>query len=176
MKKILFSTLFVTLTIICNGQIDLSLGLGIGNTQKAAFAEALYGNSTKNKVLVPPVFVAVDFTVDENYSIGGYVNISKIKVLDEDKDFIFNSTFFNIGIRGLYKFETESKFKPYIGAGLGLRSISIVDDDKEKLNASTLGYNFFVGGKYNINEKTGVFVELGYGVAILSAGLTFKIK
>jgi len=43
-------------------------------------------------------------------------------------------------------------------------------------NQSHFGYEVFVGGQAHLSNSVSAFAELGYGIAYLNVGLSFKLK
>lgn len=86
-----------------------------------------------------------------------------------------------IGIRGAYHFYTQHKFDVYAGAILGYNSVSYsyTGPGEGYNNYATLGsgiaFDIFIGGRYYFSHHWGVYAELGYGIDLLSIGVTAKL-
>ena len=78
--------------------------------------------------------------------------------------------------------EFLDKLDTYGGLLLGFRIVSdkyFGDpgyDYGGSFTGSGLAYSFFVGGRYYLTDNIAVFGELGYGIAYLTIGATFKLQ
>ena len=83
-----------------------------------------------------------------------------------------------IGARGAFHYQFIPKLDTYGGLMIGynIASVKWVGEGESvgAASGSALGYSLFVGGRYFFKPNFGVYGELGYGVAYLSAGVTFK--
>ncbi|MDR2497472.1 MAG: hypothetical protein LBD21_10145 [Tannerellaceae bacterium] len=83
-----------------------------------------------------------------------------------------------LGTRGAFHYQFIPKLDTYGGLMLGYNIASVnwagQGESVGTATGSALGYSFFVGGRYFFKPNLGVYSELGYGVAYLSLGLTFK--
>ena len=82
--------------------------------------------------------------------------------------------------RGAYHFhgfETVPQLDPYAGLMLGynIASYSATGGYSGPNNfGGGLGYSFFLGARWFFTDNIAAFVELGYGVSVLNAGVSFK--
>jgi hypothetical protein len=161
------------------GQTDLQFGVGLVSTLNAAIYDASNGD-IKEKWTTPPVSLSIDYGVTDEISIGLYLGkaASTIKILGDEAE---KDKYTIIGIRGLYHFEVHEKFDTYGGLMLGVTSLKWTqpnyfdEDDPYKGTKSLLGYQLVLGGRYRFQQNAGVFLELGYGVAIFNLGLNIKL-
>ncbi len=85
-----------------------------------------------------------------------------------------------VGARGAYHYNgfiSVPQLDPYGGAMLGYNIVSYsATGDYTGSNAygSGLGFSLFVGGRWFFSDNLAAFAELGYGVSILNAGISFK--
>lgn len=169
----IFVVLFSTNQISAQGELNLGIGL-----------LPTYLGTSNSKI--PPLMASYDHPFQENITIGGYIGYSTA-------EFVQSSVFLNysidysyvlIGARGTYHFEiSNEKIDPYIGLHLGYNvvstSINGCDDpifcDALDVSASSIGYAGLLGAKYQMSENLKLFGEVGYGVSILSFGITLDI-
>ncbi len=82
-----------------------------------------------------------------------------------------------VALRGAYHFELENKkIDPYAGVGLVFSHFSYkssYSNDKFSFG-SPLGTQAFVGSRYFFTDNIAAFAELGYGLAYLNIGGTYK--
>ncbi len=176
-----FSTIYVGTQaqyLFSKGDLDLNLGLGFFNN--------LYPNSELT-IGIPPISATIDYALEEGYGpgvigIGGIIGFSSFK----DESTIGNLTFgykysaLFIGARGTYHLELVDNLDTY--GGLSLYYISM--DEKmygteltiQEPLKSKMGLSLIVGGKYYFTDKLAVFGELGYNIAWLTAGVTFRLN
>lgn len=153
------------------GQIDLQLGIGFLSTLNQNLKSG--GYSASSSLTVPPVSVSTDFGITDEISLGGTLAYAKTHQHYEGMD-LGDVSHFIIGLRGLYHFELVTSLDTYAGAMLGYNVHKISDASSiEKVNG--LAYTLLVGGRYRFSKSTGVFLELGYGVASVNVGLNFKL-
>ena len=103
----------------------------------------------------------------------------KPKVASSDTTVKWKTSYWSSGILGNYHLVNNNQFNAYIGLKLGYTisnnsgygSTTLLN----YLEGFSSGFLFGaqVGGRYFFSEHIAVNVELGYGVAIASGGLTF---
>lgn len=90
-----------------------------------------------------------------------------------------NWTYTIIGLRGAYHpdFAITDKVDGYIGLALGYGIVSYKDTYYDSFNFGRPSYpsyfysSFFIGGRYLLTDKFGLFAEIGSGLTVLKAGL-----
>jgi len=178
-----------------NGQVDLNLGIGLGNT----FIGSGYSTT------VPALSLAVDYGITDAISIGGYLGYTKAKWEYSGTGFCNNGngvgnflyaftdtytwSYTIIGVRGAYHFTSLVKndnLDLYAGLMLGdniasstFSSVTTPFCDKHDVVFSGQSYGGFIlsgflGARYRFNDHVGIFGELGYGIAVLNIGLNYK--
>ena len=175
MKKVLFVLAFALIGLTYSahaqfekGQVDANIGLGLG----ASFATGT--------VDLPPVSLALDFGISDNLSLGAYLGYSAST--DEFAGFgtsySWKYTYLIVGARGAYHFDLMDKLDTYAGVMLGYNVASVKYDGPGAAPASPsaggIAYSGFAGARYHFGDTFGVYAELGYGIALLNAGLTLK--
>lgn len=145
------------------GTIDINAGIGIGH------------NLTGSGGL--PINVAVDYGINENISVGGYLGF-----LSSKQDFGAGTWKYSniiIGGRGTYHHPLVGGIDTYAGAILGYNIVSAKwsGNQNNPVNASASGiiYNAFVGARYHFSDNLGAYGELGFGIAILQLGITYRL-
>ncbi|NNE75835.1 MAG: hypothetical protein HKN31_02040 [Pricia sp.] len=106
-------------------------------------------------------------------SLGGYLGFKTYKYSNDDR---WNYTI--IGVRAIYHYlglEVEN-LDVYGGAMASYNILSYDDDVYGGFGSfgSSAGATVFVGGRWYFTENIGVFAELGYGVAYLTTGASFR--
>jgi hypothetical protein len=95
-----------------------------------------------------------------------------------DTEYDWRYTHFVLGARGAFHYQFIPKLDTYGGLMLGynVASAKWVGDGESSgvASASALGFALFVGGRYFFKPNLAVYSELGYGVAILSVGVSIK--
>jgi len=178
-----------------NGQLDLNLGIGLGNT----FIGSGYTTS------VPALSLAVDYGVTDAISIGGYIGYTKAKWEYSGTGFCnsgngvgnfiytytdtYEWTYTIIGARGAYHFTSlvaNDHLDLYAGLMLGdnIASSSVTSVTTpfcDKHDVVFLGQTYggvilsgFIGARYRFNDHLGIFGELGYGITFLNIGVHCK--
>lgn len=153
------------------GQIDVNAGFGLMRTFYS-------GLSTS----IPPISVSAEYGITDEISVGGFLGYASAKdrIFLDDNDYAKYS-FVIIGARGSYHLTIWDKMDTYAGLMLGynVASAKINSDldylDNYSVAASGFALSAYIGGRYNFNEKLGAYAELGYGIAVLNLGVTFKL-
>jgi len=159
------------------GDIILSFGLGLGSTY--------YPLGSHYKTTIPPVFVTGDYCLREdlgpgNLGVGGYLGFSGYRWDESFSDYWIKYNTFIIGARGTYHFvDLVDKLDLYGGLLLGAEIVSHRDnfdlDYYDNYNSSGVAYSLFAGARYFFTDNIAVMGELGYGIAVLSFGISFKL-
>ncbi|HOI32290.1 MAG: outer membrane beta-barrel protein [Bacteroidales bacterium] len=175
MRKVLFVLAFALIGLSYSaqaqfekGQVDANIGIGLGAT---------FATGTLD---LPPVSLALDFGVSDNLSIGAYLGYSASK---EDfsgfgANYSWKYTYMIAGARGAYHFDLADQLDTYAGVMLGYNIASVKYDGPGASPASPkaggIAYAGFAGARYHFGDTFGIYAELGYGIALLNAGLTLK--
>ncbi len=153
-----------------NGSKVVNLGVGIGSS---------YGF---------PVSVSyeqgiMDIGSDQSIGVGGYVGMG---FDSDDYTYVtYNYTNIFLAAAGNYHYTGVDKFDFYAGIRLGYNVASAnanwIDADDEDLygdlySASAGGfiYTAHVGARYYFNDSFAANAELGYGIAYLNVGVSYK--
>jgi hypothetical protein len=176
MKKLVYSIIFL-LTLVSAGQ---SFGQTFKNGDKLLNAgvglAAYYGGGF-------PIGASFEVGITDEISVGAQIDYYSWTYGFSS---IYNPryTFIPIAVRGSYHVNEllnlgNDKLDLYGGAALGYY-ISSYSDNTGYTGLYNNGYggrllfNIHAGGRYYFKENLGAFAELGYGVAALKVGVTFK--
>ncbi|WP_246162196.1 hypothetical protein [Sphingobacterium phlebotomi] len=112
-------------------------------------------------------------------SMGGYIGNTGYKYTDLGYTAKWNYNV--IGVRGAYHyngFTTVPNLDVYGGVMLGYNIVKYSSDSGDDYLSgnygSGVGFSGFLGGRWFFGDSFGAYAELGYGVSVLNAGLTFK--
>lgn len=145
----------------------LSFGAGFGGS---AF---MYSGSDAT---LPPLQVQLEFPMSEKIGIGGLLGYagSKYDIFGTT----INYSYILVGARGNYHFVNTDNMDVYGGITLGYNIASA----KVKgggtyggASASSLLWGGVIGMRYYLGDKFAVNGELGYGLAILTIGISMKL-
>jgi len=161
----------------------------------ATFASA-QGRYTKGDVLLNagiglgyyyaggvPLLLSAEFAVNDVFSIGPYLGYTSYNYNYNFGGYKWRYTFLDIGVRGSYHFSElfeirNEQVDVYGGLFLGYTISSYSGDTFSGYDdpyASTLRLGIHAGARYFFSEKVAGYGELGYGIAPLSLGVTFKL-
>ncbi|HEY1010284.1 MAG TPA: hypothetical protein VGE58_09245 [Daejeonella sp.] len=111
-------------------------------------------------------------------SLGGYLGNTGYKYTDLGYTAKWN--YVVAGVRGAYHyngFASVPNLDVYGGAMLGYNMVKYSSDGNDNSLSgnygSGMGFSGFLGGRWFFNERIGVYTELGYGVSVLNAGVSF---
>jgi hypothetical protein len=126
-----------------------------------------------------PLQLSGEYFFTDKLSIGPYLGFTTYKYRYFGDGYTY--TFIDFGARGSYHFSelfgiTNENVDIYGGAFLGFlaSSYSGPGDLDNNLYGSTLRAGIHAGARYYFSPKVAGYGELGYGLAPLSIGLTFK--
>ena len=153
------------------GSSAANLGIGLGTA---------LGGLGKAR---PAISIALDYGMWDIggpgvISLGGYVGNTGYKYADLGYTAKWNYT--TIGVRGAYHYNgfKAPQLDAYAGMMLGYNIVKYSSDNQDNsfVNnyASGLGFSGFLGGRWFFSQQFGAFAELGYGVSVLNAGITYK--
>ena len=177
MKKVLFITVLAMLLSsptfaqqFQKGTSAINLGIGFGS--------ALGGLGTGR----PAISGSFEYGMWEAgpgvISLGGYIGNTGYRYSSEGYTQKWNYTV--VGARSAYHlhaFETVPQLDPYAGLMIGynIASYSVTGGyEGPNTYGSGLGYSLFLGARWFFTNNIAVFVELGYGVSAINAGVSFK--
>ncbi len=166
------------------GDNVLNVGVGIGST-------LLGGYNGYNSSQTPAIGLSFEHGTwelgDGVVSLGGFLGYKSIK--DEYFDGFYSEswkwTYTIIGVRGAYHFPIDNeKLDLYLGAMLSYNVLNFKYTNTDPLYdssfdysagyGSAVGFSAFGGIRYYLSENIGLNAELGYGIAYLTLGVSFK--
>ena len=174
-------------------QIDLNIGLGLGNTFIASGTTSTF----------PPVSASLDIGITDAISIGGIIGYAGATWRFTGSDYCNNGNgnggyytyvdeykwrYYIFGIRGAYHFAEfikNDKIDLYLGAMLGENyarytwtTTDVCPKTASSYGQTSGGFIFagYAGCRYRFTDKIGAFAELGYGLSILNLGLNIKLQ
>ncbi|SRR5690554_3254997 len=177
MKKTILILLAICIAPLCyaqpfqKGKTAVNVGIGLG-TSLGGLGESR-----------PAISASVDHGLWEiggsgNISLGGYLGNTGYRYTDLGYTDKWN--YVVAGVRGAYHytgFTSVPNLDVYGGAMLGYNIVSYSSEG----NGNSLSGNYgsgmvlsgFLGGRWFFSERVGVYAELGYGVSVLNAGVSF---
>lgn len=129
-----------------------------------------------------PLILSADFAINDVITVGPYLGFTSYRYKFGGER--WNYTFIDIGARGAYHFSKHLDLNTtaldlYGGVTLGYRAVSYSGPDWgngiDNPYPGALTAGIFAGARYYFSDKFGVTGELGYGVAPLTIGVTFKL-
>ncbi len=153
---------------IAEGDVMVTLGVGLSPT---------FYSGSGYKSSLPPIEINGEYALSEKITAGAFAGYAGAEF--RSGGFGFDYTYLLFGAVGNYHFVNEATFDVYAGAKLGYVSISSEtvgggNGFNFPSEASGLLYGAQVGARYWVSESIGINAELGYGIALLKAGVTFK--
>lgn len=129
-----------------------------------------------------PLLLSGEWAVNDVFTVGPYFGYTSYSY-NWGWGGKWKYTFIDIGVRGSYHFSelfeiTNDKVDIYGGAFLGFLLSSYSGDAFSGYSdpyGGGLRLGIHAGARYFFSEKVAGFGELGYGLAPLSLGLTFKL-
>ena len=161
------------------GDKVVNLGIGIGST--------LGGSGYKTSI--PPLSGSFELGIVDNLfndksslGVGGYLGYSANKWSHSygGESYGWKYSYIILGARGSFHYQLVDKLDTYAGIMLGYNissSKAFGDWGYETGTASSYGgfiFSPYIGGRYYFTGNMAAFAELGYGIAYLQLGVSFK--
>lgn len=158
------------------GDQELNFTVGLGST---------WTPISSVNTNIPPIAVSYDYGWRDDLgpgliTLGGYAGIYQSKSKG-DWGYKFTSTY--LAARSTYHYQFNKNFDTYGGALLGFRFTSSKEFGNwpvgDQLDYSTSDTDLiiavFAGAKYYVTNQIAAMAEIGYGVAWLNLGVSFKL-
>jgi len=164
--------------VFSKGDNNVNLGIGLGSTL----------GGTGYTSTLPPISISyergiVDNLFDDKSSLGigaylGYAG-NKSELISGGTAFGWKYNYTIFGLRGALHYQLVDNLDTYAGLMLGYNSVSASyygtnDITGHAASNSGLSWSLFLGGRYYFTDNIGAFAELGYGIAYLQLGVSFK--
>ncbi len=127
------------------------------------------GTRGSDNIETPSFGATAEFFLDETFSVGAIVTYSTVTPEVSFTDENTETDGLTIGGFANYYWTESESFNFYTGAGLGY------DGHDGPYVDSSIYFELHAGGRYQLSENLGAFAELGYGLALLKVGMSFKI-
>jgi len=150
-------------------QSILNLGLGVNS---------FYVSSSGFNTTLPPIEGSFEYMTSDVISVGGFIG-----AYQSEFDYGFGSTtkfnYLSIGGLSNYHFVNDEKFNAYAGIRLGYLGFNAnyEDDFFSSLDFKASGVLFGIqlGARYFFSQTIAANAEIGYGIALLNIGVSFKL-
>lgn len=157
--------------IFSEGTTAINAGVGVG--------------SSISNVTFPPLSVSLDYSLKDNLINGnnGAISIGGLVGYVGSGFHLYNSRYSAshaiLGVRGAFHYQFVPRLDTYAGAMLSYNIVSgrwtNTPVPEVKTTASGLDFGIYLGARYFISEQWGAFAELGYGIAFLNLGVTYRL-
>ena len=141
-----------------------------------------------SKAEVPPLGINVDYRLNRKFSVGvfgGYTKvISHPDMLNDGQPMTFSNQFSMAGARFAVHSTNLEKWDFYGGMGFAYThsKIDVLRGNVDKLithknfkeSSGKMMMSAFVGAKFLVNKDMTIFGEVGYGISLLSVGVSKK--
>ena len=130
-----------------------------------------------------PLLLSGEFVVSDVISVGPYLGYTSYHYNYGFGGYKYRYTFLDIGVRASYHFSklfeiNNEKVDVYGGAFLGFLVSKYSGDTFSGYDnpyGGGLRLGIHAGARYFFSEKVAGYAELGYGIAPLALGVTFKL-
>ena len=168
------------------GKFTVSTGIGILSTY---FKDGATSQ-------VPALSLRAGYVVSKHFTVNAYLGYSSTmaspRVFDDGLFTQIQNNSIAGGLRGELRHEVTNRLEIYGGGMLGISKANISEEEVQTGRAiyrnsdeptpynpsprkSTFTYSGFVGTVFFIQPKFGVYTELGYGISLLTVGITFRM-
>lgn len=184
MKKVYQLSLFVILsigfqTLHAQGKLDVNFGVGALPT----FAK------DKGKVLVVPLTMNATYKLTNKFSLGVYAGHSATETNRE----LFNdgvlsqwqNHFTTVGIRAAAHSSNQYNWEIYGGMTVSYNysRIKMMEGDLDQMakhmgiksHSGKVAASAFLGTRYAVTDKLGMYGEVGFGISILTFGVSLRL-
>lgn len=173
-----FSALQAQESMFNLGDNVISLGIGIGNT--------LYSGSYYSSG-VPPLSLSFEHAIKDEILEKGVIGIVgsigynsyKYRYNSFGYDYGWNYSNIVLAVGGTFHYPLLNKLDTYgaIALGYNIATSKEYGDFPDGDYSSTSGgfvFGIYVGGRYYFTEQFAAFAQVGYGIAYLTFGVSFK--
>ena len=160
------------------GTIEVDAGIGLVPTF----------TNIDSKSRISPLSLTVSYRIKEHLRLGTYFGFSSTRMSTpiDEKGTTMNvqNDFYLVGLR-MSGHVQRDRMNFYGGAMIGYNFSNVSTDipEIERVNNIVLvdgkdlfTYSGFIGVKYLATEKMGIFGEIGYGVSLITLGVSYKLK
>jgi hypothetical protein len=177
MKKLLLSLLVVVFSLtqlfaqestFKQGDKVINLGIGFGSTYYGSY----YTSHTPALSASLEVGVKDGILDKGSIGVGGYLGYSSATWAN-----YYKTSNFIIGARGSFHYPLVNKLDTYTGLLLGYNIYSYKYESSyfgSKGSAGNVMIAWFAGARYYFSNNFAVMAEVGYGIAYLTVGVSFK--
>ena len=159
--------------------VSVSLGYGFPNLDKEQLPGNSYNYYQGNVTQTGPVTGSIDYQFSRLASIGVLVTHGNVSIPYYDYNAASSPAYtgkldnWSIMLNYVsYIPVNGDKVSPYLRTAIGFNLWNKINQPN---NLPDLAYQLGLGVKFNLTDRTGLFVEGGYGKYILHGGLSFKI-
>ena len=160
--------------VFSKGDNNLNLGVGIGSVL----------GGTGYSTTTPPLSVSYErgiidqlFDDKSTLGIGAYLGYVANKY-DFGGGYGWKYSHTIVGARGALHYQLVDKLDTYGGLMLGYDIINYTTYGNGNFagspTSSSPSWSLFLGARYYFTDNIGAFAELGYGIALLQVGVSFK--
>jgi hypothetical protein len=162
--------------VFSKGDQLVNLGIGVGSYDGTGYATKILPISASYEYGVK------DELFDENSAlgIGAYIayRANKQEFIQSGGNFGWDYSHFILGARGILHYQWVEKLDTYAGLMLGYdvassSSFGTVGNTYAK-SVGGFAFSIFGGARYYLADNVSVFGEIGYGIAPLQLGVSFK--
>jgi hypothetical protein len=158
------------------GDIDIQFGLGFAKTYTGSFIDFSGYNS------FPAVLLSGEYGIYKENELGGVISIGGIigysSISDADIGWDWRSNTLILGGKGVYHLKLIDELDTYAGINIFLVAYSTSKNGILPYNVPNNDIypriGLFVGSKYYLTNDLALFGELGYSIAWLTLGASFK--
>ncbi|MCB0588426.1 MAG: hypothetical protein KDD06_24245 [Phaeodactylibacter sp.] len=159
--------------------IDINAGIGLLPT----FVK------DAGKVKTPPLSLSADFKLARNFSLGAFaghsVTETDLRVLRGGGAAKWRNSFSLVGLRMAARSRQMGPWNIYGGMSMAYAysHIDMMEGQIEKVkeekgikeSSGRLAFSGFIGGRHSFTPHLGMFGELGFGISLVSFGLSLRI-
>lgn len=142
----------------------------------------------KTKTMMPPVILSADYFVRPNFSLGLFLGHSasntRVEVQGDGQPMQCRNNLTVTGLRAAVHTTGHDKWSAYGGLTVGYAhsQVMVLQGDVEKLvkhnnykeHSGKPLLTAFVGGRYALSPRIGIFGELGYSISLLTLGGSYR--
>lgn len=154
-------------SIFAKGDKVVNLGVGLFS----------YLGDSGYKTTIPPISASFETCIKDNLfneksslGVGAYAAYAGQKY--DSGEFDWKYSYIILGARGALHYQFVDKLDTYAGLMLGYNIASVSGDGAASAGGFT--YSLYAGARYSFSEKFAAFAEVGYGIAAIELGISFK--
>lgn len=155
-----------------NAQSIFAKGDKVANLGVGLFS---YLGGSGYKTTIPPISASFETCIKDNlFNEKSALGVGAYAAYAGQKSGDYKFSYIILGARGAVHYQFVDKLDTYAGLMLGYNIASVSGGTGDLDADGGFSYSLYAGARYSFSEKFAAFAEVGYGIAAIELGISFK--